>query len=254
MTHSKEQVIAVPIANSELHELMSSIVQQRYFVKVRLPENYYDSNDDYPVLFLLDGDHAFAMATDIVQYLVYGGNIPDLIIVSPAYGSKKGLAEGGNNRRNRDLSPYLWDEINDTADAAKFLQFIQIELIPYIESTFRIKRSDRTLAGYSLGGLFALYVLFHNSALFKNYIVVDGVHGYLIDLERNFAEQNTHLPVKLWIGAPELERPLTVKFTETLSNRHYKDFKMQFEWLSALEHFEIPAEGLTKGLLSIYRK
>ncbi len=78
----------VLIANSQLRHIRSSIIEQDYLIKVRLPETYADSTAVYPVLYLLDGDHAFAMATDIVQYLIYGEHIPDLIIVSPAYGSK----------------------------------------------------------------------------------------------------------------------------------------------------------------------
>src|SRR5690349_11196279 len=89
----------VPIANSELRSIRSSIIGQDYLIKIRLPETYVDNSSVYPVLYLLDGDHAFAMATDIVQYLIYGEHIPDLIIVSPAYGSKDAPHEGGTNMR-----------------------------------------------------------------------------------------------------------------------------------------------------------
>jgi hypothetical protein len=77
-----------------------------YQVKIRLPEDYANTTKLYPVLYLLDGDHAFAMATDIVQYLIYGQHIPDLIIASPAYDSKKLPHEGGKNRRVSDLAPF----------------------------------------------------------------------------------------------------------------------------------------------------
>jgi predicted alpha/beta superfamily hydrolase len=103
---SPAQTIAVHIANIELHELYSHIVRQKYLVKVRLPERYSESTASYPVLCLLDGDHAFAMATDIVQYLLYGEHIPDLIIVSPVYGSKDTPEYGGTNMRNRGLAPF----------------------------------------------------------------------------------------------------------------------------------------------------
>ena len=70
-----------------------------------------------PALYLLDGDHAFAMATDIVQYLIYGGHIPDLIIVSPAYDSKKAPDEGGKNMRDRDFDM--------TPEGDQYLEFLQ---------------------------------------------------------------------------------------------------------------------------------
>src|ERR1044071_9282118 len=103
MTASSSSYPSVPIANSQLSQIKSSIVGQEYQVKIRLPEEYVSTTKLYPVLYLLDGDHAFAMATDIVQYLIYGQHIPDLIIASPAYDSKKLPAEGGKNMRDRDL-------------------------------------------------------------------------------------------------------------------------------------------------------
>ena len=106
MTASIAQYPLVPIANSQLRTIRSSIVGQEYQVKIRLPEDYAGTTKLYPVLYLLDGDHAFAMATDIVQYLIYGQHIPDLIIASPAYDSKKLPAEGGKNMRDRDLIPF----------------------------------------------------------------------------------------------------------------------------------------------------
>ena len=84
MKTSNDPYPQVSIANSQLRQIRSSIVGQEYQVKIRLPEEYENTTTLHPVLYLLDGDHAFAMATDIVQYLIYGAHIPDLLIVSPA--------------------------------------------------------------------------------------------------------------------------------------------------------------------------
>ena len=62
----------VEIDGTQLHRIHSAIVNQDYLVKVRLPESYATGQQVYPVLFLMDGDLAFAMATDIVKYLEYG--------------------------------------------------------------------------------------------------------------------------------------------------------------------------------------
>src|SRR5574342_1153793 len=106
MTTPSVQYPLVPIANSQLRNINSSINGQDYQIKIRLPEDYANTTTLYPVLYLLDGDHAFAMATDIVQYLIYGEHIPDMIIASPAYDSKTPPDEGGKNMRNRDLVPF----------------------------------------------------------------------------------------------------------------------------------------------------
>ena len=44
------------------------------------------------------------------------------------------------------------------------------EIIPFVEARYRVDTSYRVLGGSSLGGLFALYVLFTEPALFTAYI------------------------------------------------------------------------------------
>ena len=124
MTTPIIQYPSVPIMNSELRNIVSSINGQDYQIKIRLPEDYASSTTHYPVLYLLDGDHAFAMATDIVQYLIYGEHIPDLIIVSTAYGSKKAPREGGKNWRGRDLVPFPLADIDMTPGGVQYLEFM----------------------------------------------------------------------------------------------------------------------------------
>ncbi len=242
----------VPIANSELRTLHSTIVGQDYLIKVRLPESYATTTTNYPVLYLLDGDHAFAMATDIVQYLVYGESIPDLIIISPAYGSKDAPEEGGMNMRDRDLLPYPVDWTTQTPGAAQYLQFFQQELIPYVESLYRIDSANRTLWGGSLGLLFVFFTLFHDPRLFRNYIALDGFHSALIDLEAQYASNNTTLPVRLSMVSGNGGKQKMSSFYETLKGRNYTGLQLDYAHFD-LEHFLVPGAGLAKGLSMTFR-
>ena len=251
MTESVARYPQVPIANSRLQNLKSSIVGREYQVKIRLPEDYASTTILYPVLYLLDGDHAFAMATDIVQYLIYGQHIPDLIIASPAYDSKKLPAEGGKNMRDRDLifwpTPY-----NDmTPGAAPYLEFFQQELIPFVESNYRVVPNDRTLWGYSSGGVFALYALFEKPDLFQRYVIVDGFDHQFLKLEEAYATQHTDLSGRLCISAPPSDLD-SKKLFDILNGRNYTNLHSQFVQLNDLGHFAISAEGLTKGLVSVF--
>ena len=243
----------VPIANSELRQIRSTIIGQDYLVKVRLPETYADSTTTYPVLYLLDGDHAFAMATDIVQYLIYGEHIPDLIIVSPAYGSKDGPDEGGTNLRDRDLVPFPTPWTDMTPGGERYLEFLQQELIPSMESLYRIDPTNRTLWGYSLGALFVLYALFQRPEFFKRYIVIDGFHDTLVEIEETYATQNNTLPAKLFLSSGGDEGDDFARFQETLKSRNYDGFELEYMQLNDLGHFAVGADGLTKGLIAVFR-
>jgi predicted alpha/beta superfamily hydrolase len=248
---------SVSIANSQLRYIKSSSVGQEYLLKIRLPENYATTNTLHPVLYLLDGDHAFAMATDIVQYLIYGEHIPDLMIVSPAYGSKKAPDQGGKNWRARDLLPFPLPDIDMTPGGVQYLEFMEQELIPFVESNYRVLPDDRTLWGYSLGGIFALYTLFQRPNLFQRYIIVDGIDEKdekIFEMEEIFAAQHTDLSIKLFITAPPGEwGSASSKLFTTMENRNYTNFHSEYAHLNDIGHFAVGAEGLTKGLVSVFK-
>ncbi|HET9906446.1 MAG TPA: alpha/beta hydrolase-fold protein [Anaerolineales bacterium] len=251
MTESIAQYPQVPIANSQLRHIKSSIVGREYQVKIRLPEDYANTTKLYPVLYLLDGDHAFAMATDIVQYLIYGQHIPDLIIASPAYNSKKLPNEGGKNMRDHDLifwpTPY-----NDmTPGAAPYLEFFQQELIPFVESNYRVVPNDRTLWGYSSGGVFALFALFEKPHLFQRYVIVDGFDDIFLKIEEAYAKQHEDLSARVCISAPPSDLD-SKKLFDLLKAQKFPSFRAEFAQLNNLGHFAISAEGLTKGLVSVF--
>jgi predicted peptidase len=243
---------SVVIANSEARPFWSATMNCEYLIKIRLPENYSESENLYPVLYLLDGDHMFAMATDIVQYLIYGEHIPDLIIVSPSYGSKNAPRHGGTNQRESDLAPFPLSWTPATPRGAQYLDSLENELIPFVESKYRIDSSNRTLWGYSLGGIFVLYALFEKPNLFKQYGVVDGFNDNLGAMEQAYANANTDLPAKLFLSWGD-ELNSVPELLPVLKSRNYAGLELTSAVLNGDGHFTVPAEGLTKGLIALFR-
>jgi tetratricopeptide (TPR) repeat protein len=241
---------AVTIDGTELRTIHSSIVGQEYLLKVRLPDGYENSEKRYPVLYLLDGDFAFAMATDIVQYLEWGGHVPELIIVSPAYGSKRAPRTGGNNMRNRDLLPFARPSGGDEPGAEKFLRFLGEELIPYVDAHFRTIPADRTLSGYSMGAGFGLYALFSQPGLFPRNVFVDGFASGITPMEAEFAARHTDLPATVYLssGVPGAE----LRFTNQLRERQYPGLRIEYAQLAGVTHDAVAAEGLTRGLKYVF--
>lgn len=242
---------SVPIAGTQLRKITSAVVHQEYLIRVRIPDDYERTNKRYPVLYLLDGDHAFAMATDIVQYLEYG-SLPELIIVSPAYGSKEGPGSGGTNMRDRDLR-FPGAMVPGEAGGDKYLRFLADELIPYVDSNFRTLPDDRTLWGYSLGATFALQALFHEPALFKRYVIIDGFGVDIPELERAFADRNAALPVRLYLASAVPNADL-LRFSETLRKRNYKGLDVQYADMCGVRHVVVGGEGLARGLQAVFGK
>jgi pimeloyl-ACP methyl ester carboxylesterase len=78
----------------------------------------------------------------------------------------------------RDMTPAAVAGFNPPREAARsggadqFLAFLADELMPYLETNYRVQPM-RVLVGHSLGGLFALYALQKRPSLFTGYLVME---------------------------------------------------------------------------------
>ncbi|MCB9248393.1 MAG: hypothetical protein H6613_07525 [Ignavibacteriales bacterium] len=102
-------------------KIISTEVGDTFYVYIRVPKKYADKNDHYPVLYLLDGDIDFNMATSIVRYLQYGKEAPDLIIVGIGYGTM--MDDKEQNFRERDYTFSKIEGLEQSGGSDKFLSF-----------------------------------------------------------------------------------------------------------------------------------
>ncbi len=147
--------------------ITSSILKEKRFIQVVLPEKYKQgSTDKYDVLYVLDGDGNTKTISDIQHFIEGEGYMPPTIIV--------GIL---NTDRNRDFLPTHVADTKTSGGADKFLSFFKNELIPYIDKTYP-SNGDNTLFGHSFGGVFVTYALLNEPQLFKSYIAADPSFWY----------------------------------------------------------------------------
>ena len=162
-----------------LDTVHSELLNEDRLIYVDFPLGYDPASaQKYPVAFLLDGD-VLLPAAGTVQDYYSGGFTPDMIII--------GISNAEN--RTRDLTPpnFARVQAKSAADkmqvamtpnavteggAAVFLDFIEKELVPYVEANYPVTHF-RTLIGHSYGGLFTLYALAERPALFNYYLAMD---------------------------------------------------------------------------------
>jgi predicted alpha/beta superfamily hydrolase len=179
--------------------LHSTAVGEQRSMLVRTPPGYERGSDRYPVLYLTDGDRHIGHTSATVEYLAERGRMPEMIIV--------GIS---NTDRTRDLTPTKASlkedgkvmELPTSGGADKFLEFIEKELIPHVEKTYRTQ-PYRVFAGHSFGGLFAVHALVTKPDLFHALISAAPSLHWDNALVVNRAEQ-------LLTGRPELGRTLFV--------------------------------------------
>lgn len=236
--------------------LYSEEVKDSFYIYIKLPKNYNESTEKYyPAIFLLDGDIAFPMAWSVVRYLQYAEHVPDVIIIGIGYGGL--LKNYKPNRRERDYSISDFNGTSDSGGAENYLQFIKNELLPLLSAAYRIDKTNMTLSGHSLGGLFVLYTFFKEPELFSNYISSSPYTYYdletLLSLEEKSQNNFKSIRRRLFIsnGANEDEKkygkPIN-QIVNRLKQSESDHFKMYYKVFDDGTHFTTPSEALSYGL------
>jgi predicted alpha/beta superfamily hydrolase len=142
--------------------LKSGLLQETREVVITLPQNY-SPQKKYPVLYMLDAGSLQSRSADALEVLAANGYAPETIVV--------GIPNPNMEARQRDLTPpYMITDIDDSTSAPgsgdKFLDFIQEDLLPFIDSQY--STSDyRLISGNSRGGLLVLHSLMTKPDLFQ---------------------------------------------------------------------------------------
>jgi len=284
------------IYQSQQLKLSSSSTGHKYTLQVALPPSYYrDPTRSFPVLYLLDGYLNFDTTVGISRWLLRqkGDNaLEEFIIVGVDYDypSSFSYSEKSNfwfKSRYRDFTPVA--TMSDRhgkipGEASKFYQFIKQQAFPVIEKKFRALPNKRTLAGYSLGGLFSAYALFEHSEDFDNFLIGDpslwyaaeptkdrvcanGINegdkchlsnGIIFDLEKNYAQSNRDLARKVFLSSnaesPEIMSFKVKQCVSKLKQRNFENLSLKVSIYKNENHLTGVSRSLQDGLLFIYGK
>lgn len=248
--------------NAEYYLFNSQEAQDTFHVYIKTPESYDTTKTDYPVLYVLDGDIVFPIASGMMQYLLYGEYVPEMIIVGIGYGTLDESPEG-QNRRSRDYSPTQRKGRPNTGKAKQFLSFLTNELIPFVDKNFKSDKINRTLHGHSMGGLFTTYALLNSKNIFNRYIISSPYLWWddksIFAFEKEFAKTNTELNASVFFSYGE-DEPKDVyadtieEMISKIKNKNYSGLKLIKRVFEKGEHFTVPAEALTYGLISVFSK
>ena len=186
-----------------------------YTIYVHIPPGYDTTKIKYPTLYLTDGDWDKNVASNSFNMLRQDYVTREAVIVAIGYGER-------TNQRNRDLEP--------KTGAPKFLAFIEKEVIPFIESKYRVT-DDRTLSGYSYGGTFATYALFNRPGLFNTVCIgAPGFSDNLVPEAQKYFSANKDLKARIFIGVGSYEHETVnnvMQFKDYLLKQNCKDLEIE---------------------------
>ena len=273
----------VTIPKTEVRMLLSSNVDQEFKILVAFPHSYTDSDKIYPVLYVLDADLIFGMVTETIRTLQLFQELPEMLVVGIGYPVSDFNEALG--LRARDLTPTANDEwlsewlekvseslavppeSSGTGGAGNFLQFIHEELMPFVHSNYRANTEDKTIAGLSFGGLFALYALFHHPNTFNRYIInspsVWWDDKITFTYEANYAAANSSLSAKVFMSVGSLEESEDdpdssamvtnmQKLAKTLQDRGYDSLELKTHLFEDETHLSVVPAAISKGLRAVF--
>jgi predicted alpha/beta superfamily hydrolase len=277
LNSSKEKYSEVSLMSTEKRKLHSKIVKQNFEIYISLPYTYYTSDIVYPVLFSLDANVKFGMMSNVVNNLgLLTREIPEIIVVGIAYPikdiadwaalRKRDTTPTRNPTYDKDWASYLNnatgrdDIVVQSGGADKFLAFIRDELIPFIETNYRVSSTDRALQGTSSGGLFTLYALFHHPEIFQRYFAgspsINWNEAYMYNLENDFAASHKDLPVRLFMCVGSLETDSYLnnfkKMGQVLHSRNYPNLELNTHIFEGETHGTAGPASICRGLRFLY--
>ncbi len=255
-----------------IDSIYSNILGETRKIWIHVPESFKGEKNDrkYPVLYLLDGSSNFYSVTGIIKKLGspnFNTPLPEMIVVAIP-----------NTNRIQDLVPSHAD-INLSADDTlyfesgegdEFLDFIERELIPYIDKNYPTV-PIRTYVGHSLGGLSVINALINKPHLFNNYISIDpsiywynyGFTNYAdsilntnifegkalyMALANNMGERMEIHDILNDTSVKTAEFRSDLKFVQSLENNTTNDLNFQWKYYIDENHGSVPLIAIYDGL------
>jgi predicted alpha/beta superfamily hydrolase len=239
---------SIPVTNRQQILLSSKALNEDRTIWIHLPPDYNSSTDNYPVLYLLDGGSHFKYVSEMVDFLsdFETPYIPRMIVV--------GIP---NIDRGRDFTPIFYLKAGKENGAERFLNFIQKELVPYIDKSYRAQ-PYRVLEAHSLGGLFGVYANAAAPNLFQASIIIspaltgdENKVKVMKDFAADLLNSNNH-PRKFFITIGDEGTGSVDLLNKELTAFGPKSVQWKLKKYNDEDHFSVPYKSMYDGLRFIY--
>ncbi|CAM1371040.1 Predicted hydrolase of the alpha/beta superfamily [Tenacibaculum soleae] len=156
---STTQFISFSQEENEMFAFNSKFLKAKQTIQIYVPPAYKISKDrQFPVLYLLDGQEYFYYPIAYQNMLRFKDKSPAFIVV------------GINSDRKTRRQLYY-------KKSGDFMSFLEKELIPYIDSTYRTqKEKERLYFGWEMAGGLGLELCTKSPSLFSAYFIASPTH------------------------------------------------------------------------------
>lgn len=239
-------------------KINSNVLNEERTIFVSTPENYDNSKDSYPVMYVLDGSEStIHYVSGLVNDLSKRALCPKMIIVAIA-----------NTKRFRDMTPtksnlnsqgkeVKWG--SEYGEADNFLKFIKTELFLFIEKNYRTL-PYKIFSGHSAGGMCVTHAFLSHNNMFNSYIAISPSLWWDSSLFNRIANEkieNMNLKHKhFYFSIGEKEAPHNVgnahALFRTLTKKSPDELAWTFDYIKNEDHGSQATIALYNGLRFIY--
>ena len=246
--------------NTEAIPYHSNYVDQDFQIGVWLPFSYaINPKQAYPVLYVPDGEYAFAVATGLMPTLMGAGEVPEMLMVGIAYQGISGWGEFGV-LRDRDFCTQPFQTPPHQTRSTRYARFFRDELFPLIEDRYRTLSQERALFGFSSAGFFALNMLFTQPGMFRRHVAASctwpGAGEYFLECAGRYA-QSAQPPTDLYLavgGLDDGQLPGFTRLAETLASGNYPDLRVTSEVFAGEGHSAgVIANSFLNGVKAVFK-
>lgn len=233
-------------AQVKYETIQSSKLGEERQIKIQLPRGYAANEDKtYPIFIVLDGDYMFEIVAGNVDYYSYWDDMPEAIVV-------------GVNQIDNRFDDCLYSEQNSLPieTGAAFFEFIGMELMPYVEKTYRAG-NFRIAVGHGETANFINYYLLKPNALFQAYISISPeLAPNMIDY---LPEVLNKIPSKTfyYLANTSNDNKSITQMTEALNSDlsaiENDQLEYYFKSFNGPSHYSVPAHAIPSAIERIFQ-
>jgi len=216
-------------------------------IRVKLPASYEKNTEKkYPLILVLDSEFLFDPFAGNLSYANYWDDVPEVILV--------GVNQNKNNEREDDSDTDPKTGLPGGKGAA-FFEFIGTELLPYLETKYRVA-PFKVIAGLDLTAGFLNTYLYKDAPIFQ---------GYISFSPELYTNMETRIPQRLAAAKEPIfyyhataEGDLKKMRTRINAlNENMKAVKNElvnykFEEFKGGSHYSIPTNGIPSALYQFF--
>lgn len=225
------------------HEIASTILKEKRAITIYLPPSYTtNTGKSYPVIYVMDGQEYFLQPIAYQQMLRFKDKAPECIVV-------------GVNTDRRKRRPLFYQK------ADQFIAFLQTELIPHIDTTYRtLKAKERIYFGWEMAGGLSLDIFTHNPTLFSSYLIASPTHlsSKRLDKLSETLHHNHKLRTYFYISRANSRDDAFIEgrfvaLKKVLDTCKNSNTKWDFALLDNEGHYSTPTQTLQHGLHNYFK-